>query len=108
MATLAGSSNRNIKLACATLLTNFSAALCRVPGDERKVHVISVAGETLKTEKDSECVYRTLVALGTLVSTDADSLEVSKTLELRPLVSACASDPTPKVKQCAAALAALL
>ncbi|KAG8623992.1 hypothetical protein KVT40_008968 [Elsinoe batatas] len=95
----AGTSNKNLSAAIATLLINYAVLLTgAAPADEsrtreqRGAKVASIAAILLQASVDSETVYRSLVALGTSLSLgEMFRKETSQALGLNDLISKVSS-----------------
>ncbi|QSL64435.1 hypothetical protein MERGE_001736 [Pneumocystis wakefieldiae] len=68
--------DRNIKIALSTLYLNFSILFYQQSSTQNAVHFIEPIFQILSNDDDSECIYRALVALGTILYT----LEKSKNM----------------------------
>ncbi|KAF3836972.1 hypothetical protein F7725_004436 [Dissostichus mawsoni] len=100
-ADLAGICNKNIHIALATLVLNYASCLHSQPDLEAKAQCLSVASRALETVQDKEAVFRLLVALGTIVSSDQSARELARSLGVNSQISkySSVSDPS-KVAEC--------
>lgn len=98
--------HRNLSIAITTLYINF-AVLCSAPSNrhltssrERAIILLTDLAHILSQEKDSEVVYRALVAVGTLVSLGVHVQTAVKEVELPNLMEKVASRvKEPRVKK---------
>jgi len=77
--------NKNVQVAAATLMLNFSVSLSNRPKEEEgQIQCLSVLGVNfISFIADWEARFRTLVSIGTLLSISPDNLEYAKTLDVR-------------------------
>ena len=70
----AGSSNRNLVIASTTLYINYAVFVTerKSSSSERALVLLEQLSRVLSSEKDSEAIYRGLVALGTLIFLGGD------------------------------------
>jgi len=95
--------NKNIQIAAATLLLNFAVSVNKKFDDETQVQLLSALSINFLTFiMDWEARFRTLVAIGTLLTTSADAVEYGKTLETKDAVRGWRLLEGPaKVSECA-------
>nr|XP_057923189.1 phospholipase A-2-activating protein [Doryrhamphus excisus] len=93
--------NKNIHIALATLVLNYSGCLHKRPDLEAKAQCLSVASRALETMQDKEAVFRLLVALGTTVVSDQMAQDLARSLGVNTQIShlSSVSDPS-KVAEC--------
>ncbi|KTW27732.1 hypothetical protein T552_02172 [Pneumocystis carinii B80] len=65
--------NRNIKIALGTLYLNFSVLFYQLSSTQNAINFIEPIFQILLKDDDSECIYRTLIALGTILHTLKES-----------------------------------
>ena len=104
--TCAGVFNKNIQIACTSLMLNY-AVTYRASGDvETKCQLLSASGEISGKLTDPEAHYRLLVCIGTLLHRDANCTEIAKSMEMQLYTTKCAAIFDPKkVSECADLLA---
>ncbi|XP_067381093.1 phospholipase A-2-activating protein isoform X2 [Channa argus] len=93
--------NKNIHIALATLVLNYTVCLHSQPDLEAKAQCLSVASRALETVQDKEAVFRLLVALGTTVASDQTAQDLARSLGVSAQISkySSVSDPS-KVGEC--------
>lgn len=102
----AGTSNRNLTIAVATLYLNYSVLLKSAPYSslpssyDRGLTLLRDLTSLISTAVDSEAVYRGLVAVGTLLSLDESIQEAAKEIYDLPsaLVKAEKAVKEPRIK----------
>lgn len=101
--------NKNIQIAAATLLLNFSVSILKNFDDEDQVQVLSVLCINFLTFiQDWEARFRTLVAIGTILNNSDQGLEYAKTMDTRESVRGWKVLEGPqKVTDCAKFIMAL-
>jgi len=106
IADCARSDNKNIRIAFSTILLNFSALFLQTKSQEGKIQVISILAEVLSSEKEDEVIYRSLVALGTLLWNDDELKSLAQDLELKQSLKThqSSNSSSSKVKECASEL----
>lgn len=62
------SSNKNNRIARVTVYLNFAVLNQTIPDDNNILQIMEMLVELLKSETDSEVIYRALVTLGTLIN----------------------------------------
>lgn len=77
--------NKNIQVAAATVMLNYSVSLSKRPKEEDgQVQALSILGVNfIAFILDWEARFRTLVSIGTLLTASKDNLEYAKTLDVR-------------------------
>ena len=101
--------NKNVQIACTTVLLNYAVAYRSSVDVEAKCQLLSCYGEVSARISDPEAHFRLLVAIGTLLDKDKNCIEIAKSMEMILYVSKCAAIAEPKkVSECANALAKLL
>ena len=96
-------SNKNIQVALATLLLNYSVCLGAVVDEEAGYSQCLLAvASVMENPLDPEAEFRLLVCLGTLISNDKSTRELAKSLEIENLVIPMQSRVEhQKVSECA-------
>jgi len=97
------SGNKNIEIAAATLMLNYSVSVSKKFDEETQVQLLGVISVNfLAFINDWEARFRTLVALGTLISSSQDAVEYAKSLDVKDSVRGwrVLEGPT-KVSECA-------
>ena len=94
------SSNRNLIIAVTTLYINYSVLLTQNNNADRTLSLLDDLSNILQSAKDSEAIYRALVATGTLLSLGADFCEAGREiLQLGSAVSVAENQAKePRVK----------
>eukprot|EP01083_Nonionella_stella_P020782 57667_1 len=85
LTSIMSSSNKNVRLSCASLLLNFSVKFQNDPESkysDAKVLILSSMLEALATEADPAVMYRILVAAGTLLFRDTECCATAQSLDL--------------------------
>lgn len=101
--------NKNMEIAAATVLLNYSVILKRSGNLESQCQVLSGAATIAMCAKDPEAQFRSLVALGTLLSHNPECQSLAENLDIKPVVNTLASITSPsKVGECAGHLLKLL
>jgi phospholipase A-2-activating protein len=99
---------KNLSVAFATVILNFSVVyLLRRANMDSKLQCVSIVSELLNNEDDSEAVFRLLVALGTLIYEDMETLKVFKDLGVLSAIEKQTYSSVTKVKECATDLKTL-
>lgn len=95
--------NKNVQVALATLLLNYSVCLGGVVDEEAGYSQCLLAvASVMENPLDPEAEFRLLVCLGTLISNDKSTRELAKSLEIENLVIPMQSRVEPqKVSECA-------
>jgi len=79
--------NKNIQIAAATLLLNYSVSIVKSFDEEDQVQVLSVLCINFLTFiQDWEARFRTLVAIGTILHNSDQGLEYAKTMDTKESV----------------------
>ncbi|KAL4641576.1 phospholipase A-2-activating protein isoform X1 [Arapaima gigas] len=93
--------NKNIHVALATLVLNYTGTLHSLSDLEGKAQCLSVASAALEVVQDKEAVFRLLVALGTIVSNDTTARDLAQSLGVESQITkySSVSDPA-KVGEC--------
>jgi phospholipase A-2-activating protein len=109
---IAKSTNRNLLVAVATVYINY-AVLFKTESTTSFEHVIALLdtlAKILKSQTDSEVIYRALVATGTLLTLDAETTSAAKDVyEIEEAIATAvgkASDP--RIRNAAAEISPLL
>ncbi|NWR50334.1 PLAP protein, partial [Regulus satrapa] len=93
--------NKNIHIALATLTLNYAVCLHKVNNVEGKAQCLSVISTVMEVVQDLEAIFRLLVALGTLISDDANAMQLARCLGVDSQIKKYASVLEPaKVKEC--------
>lgn len=102
--------NRNLIIAVTTLYINYSVYLTQENNADRTLHLLNDLNTILLSAKDSEAVYRALVATGTLLSLGSDFCEAGRDiLQLGTAVAAAEGKvKEPRVKNVVAEIRAKL
>ena len=101
--------HKNLYIAMATLLLNFSVELHTSNDVEAKSQCLSVVSTMVATEPEAEASFRLLVALGTLMTGDDNSIAIARSLEVLPYIIKLAVLKEPaKVRDCAKLVATML
>ena len=109
IADLDGNRNKNIQIALASLLLNYTVAFQKGSDIEAKSQCLSVVATISERLSDAEAKFRMLVGLGTLVADDNNSIALARSLDLMSLVTDLSSVADPaKVGECARLVATLL
>ncbi|KAL1596645.1 WD repeat protein Lub1 [Paraconiothyrium brasiliense] len=92
--------NRNLIIAITTLYINYSVLLAGDNNADRVLSLLDDLNKILHGAKDSEAIYRALVATGTLLSLDSDFCEAGRDiLQLPSAISAAEKQAKePRVK----------
>lgn len=95
--------NKNIQIAAATLLLNYAVSVSKKFDDETQVQLLSALSINFLTFiNDWEARFRTVVAIGTLLTTSPEGIEYAKTLETKEAVRGWRILEGPaKVSECA-------
>lgn len=107
IADLASSTNKNVRSAVSTVLLNYSILFgsnSSSSSSDAKTQVLSILSALMSSESDPEALFIQLVALGTLISTDANIRKTASELGLSSVVSSTSSSPVQKVKDVGAEL----
>lgn len=103
------SDNKNVQIAFATLLLNYAVLLIKCADFEAKCQCLSSIANVLNVVNDREAQFRLLVAIGTLIWNDSDSLAVARSLEMLPFISQLKTVTNPKkVGECAIDVSSIL
>ncbi|XP_075066161.1 phospholipase A-2-activating protein isoform X1 [Mixophyes fleayi] len=93
--------NKNVHTALATLLLNYATCLHRASDLEGKAQCLSAISTIMEVVQDLEAGFRLLVALGTLVSDDANAVQLAKSLGVNSQIKKYMSVTEPaKVNEC--------
>ena len=95
--------NKNVEIAASTVLLNYSVILPNNCYAEQLVQVVSAISTIMISAKESEAQFRSLVALGTILTKiDSDGKSLAASLDIKPLVIKLSgiNDPA-KVGECA-------
>ena len=101
--------NRNVQVAMCTVLLNYAVAVKNTDDMEAKSHILNVVSALTHMTLDGEAVFRLLVCLGTLVSSNESSIAIAVSLDLQLFVQkhAVSKEPT-KVSNCSKYLVPIL
>ncbi|XP_069126256.1 phospholipase A-2-activating protein-like [Argopecten irradians] len=103
------SPNKNVQIALATLLLNYSVFLQDKLDEEAKSQCLLAMASVLENDIDSEAMFRLLVCLGTLIKTDETAQALARSIDIRNLVEPLLAKLEPaKVPGCAAFILELL
>lgn len=108
---IANSTNRNLLVAVSTLYINYAVYFkTETPDFDQVLALIDILGKILSTQNDSEVVYRSLVALGTVLSLDAETKSAGKDIyEIEKVLSgAVAKASDPRIRNVSREIAAIL
>ncbi|MEE6459049.1 hypothetical protein FKM82_000524 [Ascaphus truei] len=98
---LKGVSNKNMHIALATLTLNYAICLHSVSDLEGKAQCLSVISTVIENVQDLEAAFRLLVALGTVISDDANAAQLAKSLGVDSQIKKYMSVSEPaKVNEC--------
>uniref|UniRef100_A0A0P4WEV7 Phospholipase A-2-activating protein n=1 Tax=Scylla olivacea TaxID=85551 RepID=A0A0P4WEV7_SCYOL len=101
--------NKNLEIAAATVLLNYSVILGTNDNFDKKCQVLSGAGTVAMSVNDSEAQFRSLVALGTLLYNCGQCRSLAGSLDLKPVVQTLSTVTSPaKVGECAGHILRLL
>lgn len=101
--------NKNIEIAAATVLLNYSVTLSTLGNIEDQCQILSGASVVAISAKDPEAQFRTLVALGTLLFQSDKCRSFAGSLDLKPVVQSLSNITNPsKVGECAGHVLRLL
>lgn len=81
--------NRNTKIVLSTLYLNFSILFNQLSSTESAFDIIDPILEILSKDDDSECIYRTMVALGTVLYTLKNLKEITNMNKTRTIIEKC-------------------
>jgi len=97
------SDNKNIQIAAATLLLNYSVSVTKKFDDDTQVQLLSALSINFLTFiNDWEARFRTVVAIGTLLTTSPEAVDYAKNLETKDAVRGWRLLEGPaKVSECA-------
>lgn len=94
--------NKNVQIALATLLLNYSISLQDRVDEEGKSQCLLAVASVLENPMDPEAEFRLLVCLGTLISNDQETKVLAKSLDLQDLIIPMQTRLDPKkVSDCA-------
>lgn len=106
---LKASGNKNVQIALATLVLNFSVGLFGSLDLDGKKKVLSAAVECLKGKPDPEAAFRLAIAMGTLIHKDETVLNLAQSMNVQPLLGDYMMiDEPKKVSDCVMYLKELL
>ncbi|KAK7082303.1 hypothetical protein SK128_004896 [Halocaridina rubra] len=101
--------NKNMEIAAATLLLNYSVLLTKTGTLEDQCQILSGAGAVAMCSKDTEAQFRSLVALGTLLAHSAECRSLAANLDIKSVVQVLSLVTNPcKVGECAGHILRLL
>ena len=90
-----------LQISLASLVLNFSLHLVSSPDQEAAVQIVSALGTNYLLElKAPEALYRTLVALGTLVARDSEVRDLALALDVASSLSRVKSGQLEKLDEC--------
>jgi len=78
--------NKNVQIALATLVMNFSVGLFGSLDLEGKSQILSAATECLKGKPDPEAAFRLSIAMGTLIHKDDVVQNLGQSMNIQPLL----------------------
>jgi phospholipase A-2-activating protein len=94
--------NKNVQIALATLLLNYSVSLLDRVDEEGKSQCLLAVASVLENPMDPEAEFRLLVCLGTLISNDQETKVLAKSLDMQDLIIPMQTRLDPKkVSECA-------
>ncbi|KAM9329760.1 phospholipase A-2-activating protein [Gastrophryne carolinensis] len=98
---LKGITNKNIHIALATLILNYSTCSHKASDLEGKAQCLSAISTVLEVVHDLEAAFRLLVALGTLACADSNAVQLAKSLGMDSQIKKymAVSEPA-KVQEC--------
>ena len=107
---LQSSANKNVQIALASVLLNYSVALGRAADLEARSHCIIAAVTILESSKEPEALFRLFVALGNLVHDSDEGRDLCTSMSLGAVLEEYAkrNDLEQKVTDCAKSLARCL
>lgn len=101
--------NKNLEIAAATVLLNYSVILGTNDNFDKKCQVLSGAGTVAMCSKDPEAQFRSLVALGTLLYNCGQCRSLAGSLDLKPVIQTLSAVTSPsKIGECAGHILRLL
>ncbi|XP_071552858.1 phospholipase A-2-activating protein isoform X1 [Panulirus ornatus] len=101
--------NKNMEIAAATVLLNYSVILGTTGNLEKQCKVLSGSGAIAMCSKDPEAKFRSLVALGTLLYHSAECRSLAGSLDLKSVAQSLSGVTSPsKVGECAGHILRLL
>ena len=100
---------KNVQIAIATLMLNYSVLLHKIPSAplEAKANLLNSIVEVVSKLEDEEALFRALSAAGTLITSGEDSLAIAQSLELRSSIEHLRNVPG-KVSECVNEILAVL
>ena len=100
---------KNVQIAIATLMLNYSVLLHKIPLAplEAKANLLNSIVEVVSKLEDEEALFRALSAAGTLITSGEDSLAIAQSLELRSSIEHLRNVPG-KVSECVNEILAVL
>lgn len=94
--------NKNVQIALASLLLNYSVAFRKKSDLEGQSQCLSTLGVIAQSELDPEAAFRWLVCLGTLVHKDDSGVALARSLDLEKAVMKFIDIAEPKkISDCA-------
>lgn len=97
------SENKNVLIAFATVLLNYSVLLGSTKDFEAKRQCLNAIAHVLGEINDKEAEFRLLVAIGTLITDDTDCIAVVRSLDVLPFIVRLKDVRDPiKLSECAA------
>ncbi|KAG9241958.1 WD40-repeat-containing domain protein [Calycina marina] len=107
------STNRNLLVAATTVYVNYAVLLLTSPSDstfEQALAVVDTLRRILTTQKDSEVIFRALVAVGTIVGVDAEVKSAAKDIyeAEKAMETALGKASEPRIKQLVAEIKGIL
>ncbi|GAB6028809.1 hypothetical protein CHUAL_004620 [Chamberlinius hualienensis] len=94
--------NKNVQIASATILLNCTVLLANCKDDEAASAIISAIAFLLQTDLDNEAKFRLLVALGTQMLNNSESIAIARSFELTGTISKLVAINNPnKLSECA-------
>jgi len=109
MITLLPSNVKNLEIAAATVLLNYSIAFCNIGSCEQKIQFMSAVTTLVEKLNDHEAFYRALVALGNLLYNDQEAINLCVSLGIKDfIIKVDSSNAIDKVKECSKVILAIV
>ncbi|TRY76231.1 hypothetical protein TCAL_09227 [Tigriopus californicus] len=90
-----------LQIAIGSLVLNYSIALIESPDLEASIQLVSALSSNYLPKLDNaEALYRTLVALGTLIAQDAECQGLAQALDLDQTLASLKKKDCPKLREC--------
>ena len=81
--------NKNTQIAIATLILNYTVSAMKSASSEIQTQCLTLVALLLDGLTDPEAKFRTMVALGTLISGSTKNIGTANSLELKERVRTC-------------------